>query len=79
MPQHHGPDIKHAAHFKQVGGSRIIGLGSDFDGIGGKLERATLVAQNAPAGRCPGKRASPRMRVEAIFFRNAQRFFENNL
>ena len=29
---------KHAAHFKQVGGIEIIGLGSDFDGIGGKLE-----------------------------------------
>ena len=26
------------AHFKQVGGIEIIGLGSDFDGIGGKLE-----------------------------------------
>ena len=24
---------KHAAHFKQVGGIEIIGLGSDFDGI----------------------------------------------
>ncbi|MFQ9469077.1 MAG: membrane dipeptidase [Hominenteromicrobium sp.] len=41
---------KHAAHFKQVGGIEIIGLGSDFDGIGGKLETERLL-QAAPAGR----------------------------
>ena len=52
---------KHAAHFKQVGGIEIIGLGSDFDGIGGKLELSD--APKYPCWPMPcGKRASPRMR-----------------
>ena len=52
---------KHAAHFKQVGGIEIIGLGSDFDGIGGKLEM-----DDCSKLRCwpthSAARASPRTR-----------------
>lgn len=69
---------KHAAHFKQVGGIEIIGLGSDFDGIGGKLEmdNCSKLPLLADALR---KEGFTEDEVEAIFFRNAQRFFENNL
>ena len=69
---------KHAAHFKQVGGIEIIGLGSDFDGIGGKLEMddCSKLPLLAEALR---KEGFTEDEVEAIFFRNAQRFFENNL
>lgn len=47
---------RHAAHFKQVGGIEIIGLGSDFDGIGGKLEmgdcsKLPLLGRRAAEGR----------------------------
>ena len=47
---------KHAAHFKQVGGIEIIGLGSDFDGIGGKLEMddCSKLPLLADALRCEG-------------------------
>ena len=69
---------KHAAHFKQVGGIEIIGLGSDFDGIGGKLEMddCSKLPLLADALR---KEGFTEDEVEAIFFRNAQRFFEENL
>ena len=69
---------RHAAHFKQVGGIEIIGLGSDFDGIGGKLEMGdcSKLPLLAEALR---KEGFTEDEVEQIFFRNAQRFFEENL
>ena len=69
---------RHAAHFKQVGGIEIIGLGSDFDGIGGKLEMGdcSRLPLLADALR---KEGFTEDEVEQIFFRNAQRFFEENL
>ena len=68
----------YAAHFKQVGGIEIIGLGSDFDGIGGKLEMGdcSKLPLLADALR---KEGFTEDEVEQIFFRNAQRFFEENL
>ena len=69
---------KHAAHFKQVGGIEIIGLGSDFDGIGGKLELSDCSKMPLLADALR-KEGFTEDEVEAIFFRNAQRFFENNL
>ena len=69
---------KHAAHFKQVGGIEIIGLGSDFDGIGGKLEMddCSKLPLLADALRREGFTEDE---VEDIFYRNARRFFEENL
>lgn len=69
---------KHAAHFKQVGGVGLLGLGSDFDGIGGKLELSdcSKLPLLADALRREGFTEDE---VERIFWRNAQRFFEENL
>ena len=69
---------KHAAHFKQVGGIEVISLGSDFDGIGGQheLETAADMPLLAEALRCEGFTEDE---VEAVFWRNAYRFFKNNL
>ena len=69
---------KHAAHFKQVGGIEIIGLGSDFDGIGGKLEMddCSKLPLLADALRREGFTEDE---VESIFYRNARRFFEESL
>ena len=69
---------KHAAHFKQVGGIEVISLGSDFDGIGGQheLETAADMPLLAEALRREGFTEDE---VEAIFWRNAYRFFKNNL
>ena len=69
---------KHAAHFKQVGGIEIIGLGSDFDGIGGKLELDNC-AKLPLLAEALRKEGFTEDEVERIFYRNAQRFFEENL
>ena len=68
----------HARHIMNVGGSDILALGSDFDGIEGDLEIAG--AQDMPklaqgleaAGFTIGE-------IEKIFHGNAMRFFEENL
>ena len=69
---------KHAAHFKQVGGVELIALGSDFDGIGGALELKSCadVPVLEQALRAEGFRESE---IEAIFYKNALRFFCGNL
>ena len=69
---------KHAAHFKNVGGIEILGLGSDFDGIGGELEMddCSKLPLLAEALRREGFTEDE---VERVFYRNAQRFFEDNL
>ncbi len=69
---------QHAAHFKQVGGVDIISLGSDFDGIGGPHELQTAADLPLLADAL-GKQGFTEDEVEAIYWRNACRFFENNL
>ena len=69
---------KHAAHFKNVGGIEILGLGSDFDGIDGDLEIAG--AQDMPKlAEGLKKEGIPERVVEKIFYGNAVRFFSENL
>lgn len=69
---------KHAAHFKQVGGIEMIALGSDFDGIGGDLEISDCSKMEllAHALRAEGFTEDE---AEAIFYKNALRFFRANL
>ena len=69
---------RHAAHFKQVGGVDIISLGSDFDGISGPHELQTAADLPLLADAL-GKQGFTEDEVEAIYWRNACRFFENNL
>ena len=63
---------------KQMGGIEVISLGSDFDGIGGQheLETAADMPLLAEALRREGFTEDE---VEAIYWRNAYRFFKNNL
>mgnify|MGYP000817483561 CR=1 FL=1 len=69
---------KHAGHYKQVGGAQMIALGSDFDGIDGphQLENAAFLPLLADALR---KEGFTEDEVEGIYYRNAMRFFEENL
>ena len=69
---------KHAAHFKQVGGIEMVALGSDFDGIGGKLELDSCDRMEMLADALR-KEGFTEDEVEKIFFRNALRFFEENM
>jgi membrane dipeptidase len=66
---------KHAAHYKQVGGAQMIALGSDFDGTH-QLENAAFLPLLADALR---KEGFTEDEVEGIYYRNAMRFFEENL
>ena len=56
---------KHAAHFKQVGGIEIIGLGSDFDGIGGDVQllRSVEMIDQNPIGK--SSRSNPVTYIKA--------------
>ena len=69
---------EHAAHYKQVGGIGVLALGSDFDGIDGhhQLETAADMPLLADALRRAGFTEDE---VEGIYYRNAMRFFEENL
>ena len=68
----------HARHIMDVGGEDILALGSDFDGIEGDLEIAGAedmpkLSEGLAAAGFTGRE------IEKIFFRNAMRFFEENL
>ena len=69
---------EHARHIMDVGGDEILALGSDFDGITGELELngaadMPLLAQGLEdAGFSQDQ-------IERIFYKNAMRFFEENL
>lgn len=70
--------ILHMKHMKEIGGIQCIGLGSDFDGIGGELElsspEALPVLEQAmhKAGFTAGE-------IEAVFFRNVLRVYKEVL
>ena len=68
----------HARHLIDVGGEEILALGSDFDGIEGDLEITgpqdlPKLAEGLRAAGLSGRQ------IEKIFWRNAERFFTENL
>lgn len=70
--------VSHIKHMKQVGGIRCIGLGSDFDGIGGDLEMkspADLPALEAAMG----KAGFTDREIEAVFYGNVLRVYKEIL
>ena len=69
---------RHAKYILNLAGEDCLALGSDFDGIGGKLEIAG--AQDMPRlaeGLC--RAGLSENQVEKIFWDNAARFFAENL
>lgn len=69
---------RHLRHLIDKGGEDLVALGSDFDGIGGDLEIAG--AQDMPR-LADGLLAAgfTENQVEKLFWRNAARFFRDNL
>ena len=69
---------RHARYIMDKAGEDCLALGSDFDGIGGQreLETAADMPLLAEALRREGFTEDE---VEAIYWRNAYRFFKNNL
>ncbi len=69
---------KHAAHFKKVGGLDMIALGSDFDGIDTMTEMKHC-GHLPLLERALHAEGFTEREIEAIFYRNAMRFFMENL
>lgn len=69
---------RHAKHLIKVGGEDLLALGSDFDGIGGDLEIAG--AQDMPKlADALAREGLSERQIEKIFYKNAARFFTENL
>lgn len=70
--------VAHMKHIRKVGGIQCLGLGSDFDGIGGELELATaaelpkLAAEMERQGFATGE-------IEAVFGENVLRVYREVL
>lgn len=70
--------VKHIKHIVKVGGIDVVGLGSDFDGIGGKLEiRDASYMQNLKIRLL--NEGFSYDDVEKIFYKNALRLFKDIL
>ena len=70
--------VRHARHIMNVGGSDILALGSDFDGIEGDLEIASAKDLPRLADGLSVNGFSDE-EIEKIFYKNAMRFFKDNL
>lgn len=69
---------RHAKYILNLAGEDALALGSDFDGIGGELE--ITGAQDLPLlAEGLVKEGIPARVVEKIFYKNARRFFRENL
>lgn len=69
---------RHAKYILNLAGEDALALGSDFDGIGGKLE--ITGAQDMPLlAEGLVREGIPERVVEKIFYQNANRFFKENL
>ncbi len=70
--------VRHAAHILQVGGEDVLALGSDFDGMDGEMEigGAADMPKLAEGLR---KAGFSETLIEKIYYKNAMRFFEENL
>ena len=70
--------IAHIKHMKQVGGIQCIGLGSDFDGIGGELEMKS--PEDLPILEAAMNKAGfTESEIEAVFYKNVLRVYEEFL
>ena len=70
--------VEHIRHIKKVGGIGCIGLGTDFDGIGGRMEidSAAGLPKLAQALEQAGFSISE---IEAVFYRNVLRLYREVL
>jgi membrane dipeptidase len=70
--------VSHIKHMKQVGGIQCIGLGSDFDGIGGDLEMKS--PEELPVLEAAMNKAGfSESEIEAVFYKNVLRVYKEIL
>ncbi len=70
--------VRHIKHIRQVGGIGCIGLGSDFDGIGGRLELSSAAALPKLA-QAMEKAGFTTSEIEAVFYRNVLNLYRELL
>lgn len=68
--------VRHIKHIRNVGGIECIGLGSDFDGIGGTLEIDSPAALHL-LEEALYREGFTQEEVEKIFYRNVLRFYRD--
>lgn len=70
--------IRHIRHMKQVGGIEVVGLGTDFDGIGSQVEiqDASQMQLLAEAMEKDGFTAGE---IEQVFYQNVLRVYRDSL
>lgn len=70
--------VSHMKHLKKIGGIGCIGLGSDFDGIGGELEMKS--PEDLPLlEACMKKEGFSEAEMEAVFYGNVLRVYKEIL
>ncbi len=70
--------VLHMKHMKKVGGIQCIGLGSDFDGIGGNLEMKS--PEDLPLLEVYMKKEGfSESEIEAVFYGNVLRVYKEIL
>jgi membrane dipeptidase len=70
--------VSHIKHLKKIGGIGCIGLGSDFDGIGGELEMKS--PEDLPLlEACMKKEGFSDSEIEAVFYGNVLRVYKEIL
>nr|WP_314463220.1 dipeptidase [uncultured Clostridium sp.] len=73
-----GDMVSHIKHLKQIGGIGCIGLGSDFDGIGGELEMKS--PEDLPLLEAYMKKEGfHEAEIEAVFYGNVLRVYKEIL
>lgn len=70
--------VRHIKHIKNVGGIGCIGLGSDFDGIGGRLELSSA-ADLPRLARAMEKAGFSASEIEAVFYKNVLNLYRELL
>ncbi len=70
--------ISHIKHIKNVGGIDVIAIGTDYDGIGGKLEIENI-SQIEKLEIALRKSGFNEEEIEKIFYKNAQRVIKDIL
>jgi membrane dipeptidase len=70
--------VRHIKYIKNLAGVQCIGLGSDFDGIGGKLEISSP-ADLPLLQQALEKEGFSESEIEAIFYKNVLRVYQEIL
>lgn len=68
--------VRHIKHIRKIGGIECIGLGSDFDGIGGKLEIGSPAALHL-LEEALYREGFKEEEVEKIFWKNVFRLYQD--